>query len=223
MDRRLEFRCCVDDVYRRALHSRPILPGKREQFSSHARFAQHRQRGLVSVEPGHDRAKDPLGNVEVGLAGDRVNATPSVDVGFGGHISAMKCPQNGAGNPRGIADHQPRLRQLAEKRFPVELENVFTPQPKTMPIGPVRKSAIELLQVVRIDVDAGNAVGLWKGRGCGHQEIPATASRFENRAGPQSRASQLLADPGGQSRRRLEITEFDFDSPTSMMSDIHRS
>ncbi len=74
---------------------------------------------------GRDEPREhPLGDVEVGLAGDRVEAAVALEVRLVGEVPRAEGAERGGGHPRGVAEREDGLRKRPERRAPVEFEEV---------------------------------------------------------------------------------------------------
>jgi hypothetical protein len=72
----------VDQADFRTFQAGPVLPGMEYGLASHRRLAEHGERGATAVKCFDESCQHPLGNIEVALAGNRIESRVVLEVGF---------------------------------------------------------------------------------------------------------------------------------------------
>ena len=136
----------------------------------------------------------PLGDVEVRLAGDRVQPLAVLKIRFCGEVSASQLAEVRAGDPREVSQHEDRLGKRGDEARPICGKKVGLKELDRRPVGTASQAGAGVFDIGFVDFRRDRLVGLLELVESGEQEVANPARRLNDRRRPESLASQQGAD-----------------------------
>ena len=200
VDRGVEIRSRVYFVDRRSRYLEIPAPHMPEHLPGDHGLAQHRKHGSPPREAFQQMYHHPFGNVEIALAGNRIQPIEVLEVGLPRQIRAAQRTHGRVGHPRRISNDQHLFFKAVQRGQPVLREEILA-----VNLRPLQRS--RRVHVVRIDIEAKERLAPGKYFFGGAQKRTLSTGRFDHRSGNNSQTVKQLARPPGKLRGSLEITE----------------